>query len=116
MRIRISPLDSKFSKLVRLKAGNKCVVCWKPATQIHHFYGRRYKGLRYDFENCLSLCFGCHRKFHENPEWARDFMLKRLGEQRYQMLRVRSNLIAKPDYKLISLWLKQEEKNAMLEM
>ena len=111
MKIKINSLDAKFSKLVRHKAGNKCVVCWRPARECHHYFGRRFKGLRYAFENCLSLCFGCHRRFHENPEWGREFMLKRLGEQRFQMLRVRSNLISKPDYKMIKIWLDEEIKN-----
>jgi len=49
-----------------------CQVCErKISTECHHKRGRIGKRLL-DFENCLAVCFDCHKKIHERPKWARD--------------------------------------------
>lgn len=112
MKIKINPLDAKFSKLVRLK-NPICESCKIHASsQIHHFKGRRYKSVRYDFDNCLAVCFQCHRKFHEDPVWAVDFMKKRLGN-RWNKFILKAEAICKRykhDKKLLEIWINSELK------
>ena len=78
-------------------AGWKCEVCGKDSNNDHsklecgHYYGRRKESTRFDLENCLSLCKNCHWKFHENKQLHTDFMIKKLGKKRFDMLTIRAN-------------------------
>lgn len=117
MRIRIDPLDVLFSTYIRTKAGWKCEMCFKqyhPPTaslQCSHFKGRRNKSTRWEPENCAALCFSCHRRVTEDPEFHRNWFLKRLGEERYNALILKANSYGKPDKKLLKIWLTQSIKN-----
>lgn len=45
----------------------KCVVCGKPATQVHHIHLRsKRKDLMYEKNNLISLCDRCH--FHQSND------------------------------------------------
>lgn len=45
----------------------KCVVCGKPATQVHHIHLRsKRKDLLYEMNNLVSVCSKCH--FHKSTE------------------------------------------------
>jgi hypothetical protein len=58
-------------RLEFLRANLICHVCKKAtSTEAHHVRGRIGKRLL-DFKYCLAICFGCHRKIHDNPKWAR---------------------------------------------
>lgn len=50
----------------------KCVVCGKPATQVHHIHLRsKRKDLLYEVNNLVSLCSKCHaHQSEENLEWV----------------------------------------------
>jgi hypothetical protein len=111
MKIKIDPLDSLFSKYIRLRAKGKCERCGKDyggikGLQCAHYHSRRKKSVRWDESNCVALCFGCHQHFHEEPEEFKAFMIKRLGT--LDLLDARARQIGKPDTALISMWLKQE--------
>ena len=45
---------------------NKCEVCGSDGTmQGHHYFPKSsYNYLRYEKENCITLCIGCHFKHH----------------------------------------------------
>jgi len=46
---------------------HKCVVCGKPATQVHHIHLRsKRKDLVYEINNLVSLCNHCHN--HQSDE------------------------------------------------
>jgi len=67
-------LDNAWSKAVRLKAKNKCEVCGKTESlNSHHIEGRRNYALRWDIQNGVCLCSGCHvfkkESAHQSPEW-----------------------------------------------
>ena len=117
MKIKITGLDKKFSHFIRSRDDWKCQRCFKqykpPTSGLHnsHFWGRRNKSVRFDPENCIALCYGCHSHFTANPVLHRMFFLRRLGEIRYNALMVRANTPKKPDYEMINLWLSQELKN-----
>jgi hypothetical protein len=59
--------------------------------QNSHFWGRGNKSVRYDFENCDSLCAQCHMKHEGNKQgFYRDFKMKQLGKKGYVELEKRA--------------------------
>ena len=116
MKIKVNPLDSAFSKYVRLLADDKCEYCGEASTQVHHFHGRRKLSTRYDRDNVCSICFVCHQGFHEHPNIATDFFKKRLGSERYEQLNIRSQMIkkmSKQDKKDLMIFYKEQIKLAI---
>ena len=93
--------DDLFSKLVRARAGWKCERCEsgpfpsgyaRQGLHNAHLYGRGKGSTRLDFDNCFSLCYGCHRYFDGRKKtafhpWARE----KLGDERYEALVRRGN-------------------------
>jgi hypothetical protein len=63
--------DVLFSRLVRDR-DHACVRCGSPNNlQCAHIWSRRYRALRWRFENAITLCAGCHMYFTLRPaEWA----------------------------------------------
>lgn len=77
-------LDTAWSKLVKLKAGNKCAVCSSEnALNSHHIYSRAKMSLRWSIENGICLCVGHHigAKFsaHKTPVDFNDWMVDHFG-------------------------------------
>ena len=77
-------LDTAWSKIVKLKSGNKCVVCSSErALNSHHIYSRAKMSLRWSVENGICLCVGHHIgvKFsaHKTPVDFNDWMNEKLG-------------------------------------
>lgn len=54
-------LDKVYPLLRKYK---RCHFCGRPATEIHHIRGRANLLLRYDLQNLLPLCNGCHSLVH----------------------------------------------------
>ncbi len=63
--------DVLFSRLVRDR-DHMCVRCGTVNNlQCAHIWSRRYRALRWRFENAITLCSGCHMYFTLRPaEWA----------------------------------------------
>jgi len=121
-KIRVSNLDSLFSKYVRSKANYKCERCFKqyvpPTSGLHcsHFWGRAKKSVRWDEQNCASFCYGCHMHFTAQPEEHRAFFLKRLGKRRYDALMLRANMVSKkPDLKLLTIYFNKKTEALKLK-
>lgn len=94
-------LDLAWSKLVKLKAGMKCEVCYKKTyLNSHHIYSRSKKSTRWHVLNGLCLCVGCHVfsskfSFHKTPLEAMDWLINKKGEAFIDRLRLRANSISK---------------------
>lgn len=116
MRIKISNLDKKFSFFIRSRDGWMCQRCFKkyipPTSGLHasHFWGRANKSVRFDPENVVSLCFGCHQHFTANPAEHLAWFEKRLGERRYMALMIRKNKKEIFDPGIINIWLTEKLK------
>ena len=81
MKIKRDPLDTLFSRYIRMKAGWKCERCGstpdKRGLHCHHaIHHRRKLSTRWDEDNCISVCLGCHQYFEENDEYEQDFMIR----------------------------------------
>lgn len=116
MKIRIDPLDVLFSRYIRTLAGWRCERCGKqflpPTNGLHcsHFHGRRKKSVRWDPENAVALCFGCHAHFTGHPLEHVEWFSNRLGVKKFNALTLRANTPQKPDRAMIGLWLKEKLK------
>ncbi len=84
-------LRSKADKLWMFaclkKWGNQCELCGKPAEQVHHFYPKgTYGHLRYDLDNGVPLCKGCHFKLHHKDASLEAEIRERRGKRWYKRL------------------------------
>jgi hypothetical protein len=63
--------DVLFSRLVRNR-DHACLMCGSPNNlQAAHIWSRRYRSIRWRFENCITLCQGDHLKMTLRPaEWG----------------------------------------------
>jgi len=100
-KIKIDKADTIWSKYIRLKNNYTCEYCHRKfnpeGLNLHHFISRKKENTRFDEENSLCLCIGCHRKFHDYPNIQVEFMLKKLGQEKYDSLILRSNMYKKKD-------------------
>jgi len=88
-------LDMLCSFLIRRKG--KCQRCGKKDNlQTAHIFGRTYLNTRWDLDNLLCLCADCHINFaHKCPILFTEFVRKFLGEEKYETLKEKHNLITK---------------------
>jgi hypothetical protein len=63
--------DVLFSRLVRDR-DHCCLMCGSPNNlQAAHIWSRRYRALRWRFENCITLDAACHMRMTLDPAaWA----------------------------------------------
>lgn len=96
----IKKADDMFSLYIRERDG-KCLRCGKLRSDTNpltcsHFWARQHNAVRFDPENCVSLCWiPCH-KYHwekEKKTYYRDFMVRWLGEEKYMQLEKRARSI-----------------------
>lgn len=108
--VRIDPADKLFSLWIRWRAGWKCERCGaqfeigSQGLHCSHFWGRAREATRFDPENCVAHCHGCHAFLTANPELHREWKLKQLGEEKYSLLLVRAQLTAKKDRIMAKLY------------
>ena len=94
MRIKLSTLDSLFSRYVRLLSGGYCKRCghYVGYRKLHnaHFHSRRKHSIRWDMDNTAPLCYGCHSHIDGNPFIKIEFFLALLGQERFNQLNERA--------------------------
>lgn len=123
--VRIDPADKFFSLWIRWRAGWKCERCdaqYEPGSQsLHnsHFWGRARESTRFDPENCVAHCHGCHSFLTANPELHREWKLRQIGQTAYDRLTIRAQLTTKKDRKMAALYwqekLKQDYPQALVK-
>mgnify|MGYP001590095436 FL=1 len=102
VKISIHRLDTLFAQVIKQRDQWTCQRCGKKFVPGHaqgldtsHIFGRRHKSVRWQPLNAKSLCFTCHRWWHENPtesgKWAEAF----LGREKYACLVALKNEIVK---------------------
>lgn len=94
-------LDDAWSKLVKLRAGNKCEKCGKTSyLNSHHIYSRSKKSTRWDVMNGICLCVGHHTfssvfSAHKTPLEFTEWLTLHKGENFLNVLRIKANSISK---------------------
>lgn len=102
----VAKLDKVFSEYIRLRDSRafgfkafKCISCGqiKPYAMADcgHYYSRRHMGTRWDEDNAHSECRFCNRFNAEHLEYYREHLIKKIGQQRFDLLRVKSNNVCK---------------------
>lgn len=119
MPIKLRSTDTTFSNYIRERDGWNCQRCHKHYDKestadrqgIHcsHYWGRGHESTRFDPDNCVALCYGCHRLWGHGDlrDDYKAYMEKRLGKQGFKNLAIRAQQYCKRDDKLIKIYLKQ---------
>ena len=114
MKIKISQADRLFSKYIRTRDNWQCQRCKRiypensQGLHCSHYFGRGRWATRFHPDNCIALCFGCHRLWDgDEREFYKKFKIKQLGEKRLQALEVLSHSYAKRDEKLALMYVKE---------
>jgi 5-methylcytosine-specific restriction endonuclease McrA len=96
-----------FEKHIRLQ----CEVCNKKASQVHHFYPKGNFGhLRYDEDNGISICFGCHfAHHHKGDPRIHQGIIKKRGMKWYNRLTKKANNPPKGSYDTLG-WREEQIK------
>lgn len=79
----------------------KCFLCNKENQVLHHFFPKSVSSyLRYDWENLVPLCNGCHMRLHQSGDPRYEQMIiNQKGEAWYQYLESHAR-----DYVKVDKW------------
>jgi hypothetical protein len=81
-----------------------------------HFHGRGKWSVRFEPDNAMAACFGCHRILGSQPDEHRRLFEARLGQERYEVLLEKANdtklgRLAKREAKEIAKYYRDQHKN-----
>ena len=79
---------------------------------VSHYWGRSRESTRYDLDNVTLLCnLPCHQRWggEERAEYTQ-YMINRLGQERFDLLTVWANTYQKRDDALVEMYLRQKIK------
>jgi hypothetical protein len=110
-----------WQEAVKLRAGHKCEIPYCRKTEnlnAHHVFSRSRQSVRYDIDNGLCLCSGCHSLNNDSAHKSPEFLMRILGkipgfpairaETWYQTLRLRAYTPQKLDLKMEKLYLEKK--------
>lgn len=89
-------LDKLWSKKVREKG--YCEYCLKRPPEVvlhaHHIYSRKNYSTRWDLDNSVTLCNGCHLyKAHKDVQEFSDWVISHFGKEYIENLRKKAHTI-----------------------
>lgn len=101
---RVGRNDREFSLFIR-ERDRVCQRCGKDRNlQCAHIVSRTYRKTRWDPDNAMALCFGCHKTFTHWPlEWEA-FVITRMGEEGYRELKLKAQDTVGPKADLDEVW------------
>jgi hypothetical protein len=92
-KVKPNKVDSLFSKHIRSRDGWMCQRCGgeyvPPTRALHcsHYYKRGIHATRFNEDNCIALCYGCHIRLEGDKQGEyKVLMLERLGEDKLNAL------------------------------
>ena len=101
-RKMILELDRLTRFAVFMRDANKCLRCGAERNlQWAHVLSRRHIALRHDLDNGMTLCAGCHLKWHHEPLLAVDWFRKAFPE-RFDRLKAAVQMPV--DFDVAALW------------
>lgn len=120
---KTSTADLKFRILVKERDKWICHKCHKDYSNnkglyhCSHFWGETRSSTRFDFDNCIGLCYYCHYgdkingwEYNKQGEY-REYMIKLLGQKRYKELEKRANTLMSRRDAIIQLMNKLKDRN-----
>lgn len=84
----------KLMQEVGTRNNPKCEICGKQVSCIHHFFPKSVSArLRYDWDNLIPICQGCHSRHHQagDPRIHATVIQKRGGMEWYEGLLKKKN-------------------------
>ena len=114
--MKLSPLDKLFSEFIRRRAMALVYGCERCLTgklsyvqlQCSHFHGRRKRSVRWDEDNAVGLCAGCHMHFTSHPLEHVEWFRIHLGDRAFDLLNCRMRNTKKPDIEILTIYYKQK--------
>lgn len=101
----IKRLDKAIADYLKKKRNYICVYCQKKCipnsknTTISHYWSKKTHGsVRFEEDNLdIAHWYPCHKYYMESDKqgWYKDYKLKQLGEEKYNLLEVRARTITK---------------------
>lgn len=113
---KLSTLDTKWSKLVRARANNRCEYCGSDyCIQSHHIFSRRNHRMRWNLDNGVALCakhhtFSSEFSAHLTPVEFVEWIKEKRGIEWYESLREQNRSCEKVDRVEMNEWLNQKVK------
>ena len=106
--MKIDKADSTFSLYIRTRDKWTCQRCHTvytpPTSGLHcsHYFGRGRESTRFEPDNCIALCFGCHRLWGhgDQRDSYKEFMIDWLGQRRFDTLTIQAHTYAKKNRKM----------------
>jgi len=99
--MKLKPADTAFSKCVRLASNYTCQKCGaqhdekSKGLHTHHLVPRNVRRTRWDKLCCVTLCFSCHRWWHDYPYESGQWTEEYLGKGGLELLREKANSFVK---------------------
>ena len=81
----LSYFRNKADRLIQemgRKVYQKCIVCGKPMSCLHHYFPKSSAGsLRYHWKNLIPLCQGCHFRHHNGYPAIQNTINEEMGQE-----------------------------------
>lgn len=110
-KAEITKLDKLWKEAIKNRDVH-CQLCGKSTSlNSHHVIGRRNHSVRWDLDNGILLCAGCHtfktKSAHQDPLWFSDWFIKEYPE-RYDSISAKRNIVIKRPYSDWADYIKEE--------
>lgn len=98
----IKECDKLASELCLKRDEYTCRYCGRKGNTAHHIFSRKFASLRWDLNNLLTLCPGCHRYqahgygIHTFIDWLKENV-------KYELLKIQKNNYFKTDINNLKL-------------
>jgi 5-methylcytosine-specific restriction endonuclease McrA len=93
--IKITAADRRFSQQIRERGGHRCQRCGsvpaKGGLHCAHMFTRRTRATRFDPDNALALCYGCHQYVDSHAEEKQVLWRSVIGNERFDALAARAH-------------------------
>ena len=98
--------DNLWYQAVIERWGTRCEVCGKSASLGHHFFTKSsYGHLRYDIDNGISLCMGCHFTLHNKQDTMITLkIIKKRGQNWLNSLEARAKIRPEGSYQTLKYY------------
>ena len=88
---RTSKLQKECDTLIQTLGKQRykyCEVCGKPMSCLHHFHPKSVSNaLRYDWQNLIPICNGCHARHHQaNDPHIHGTIIQKRGQKWHETL------------------------------